>query len=580
MKNNSIFNSYYLVVCGLLLNGILSAQPHSHYVSSSGNDLNSGSKITEPLQTITKAISIASAGDTVFVLPGLYKNLIEIKNKNGVPEKPIVIISYHSNPEKIPVIDGGAVSPGSDLNFDWIHVSNSSWIEIVKMKFQNGWTNPITISNSSFLSFKQCEFLGGKRVINVTGPLAHHILVEECSWDQGGEFLWKLVKDKKGIDAWTSMHHGDMSYFNGSLIDFSGSGGSIVIRKNKIISAFNALRWRGQERFDTNIEIYDNDITRVRDNDFEPEYYTYNLHIYHNHSHNVHRTLSIDNVNGGKVFYYGNIITTENDEWTKKVCTGFWKIYGEERNLALPIYAFNNSFYGVGRALRTEQYMIRFNHFNNAYYFTRDTSWLLNKWDESNTFDYDISNTGWPELFTLHEQEKHGKGVDVKYRNAGNGNLRLQKDSPGIDAGTVIHFDEFDWTQKYSGKAPDVGAFEGEELVDGPAFRFILPEGVKTEYNENPRIVKSIVDKNKFLLYFSSEIDPTTVDKGFVHLYLKDQELKITSMSFPRDNYEMELVANKTIKKDEVSISFEKFPKGKNGELATGWASSVKIHKH
>ena len=110
-----------------------------------------------------------------------------------------------------------------------------------------------------------------------------------------------------------------MGYFNGSLIDFNGTGGSIVIRNNEIIHSYNALRWRGEKGHDTNIEIYDNEISYARDNDFEPEYYTYNLHIYHNFSHNMHRNLSIDNIKGGEIFYYGNVITTDNDPWTQEI---------------------------------------------------------------------------------------------------------------------------------------------------------------------------------------------------------------------------------------------------------------------
>ncbi|KAB2837714.1 MAG: DUF1565 domain-containing protein, partial [Melioribacteraceae bacterium] len=247
MKINSLFTLFGVFTIGFLLNAAVSAQTNKYYVSQNGSDLNSGLSISNPFQNITTAINAASAGDTVFVLPGLYQSITEIKEKHGLPEKPIVIISYYSNPENFPVVDGGATSPGLDLNYDWIHINNSSWIEIIKMKFRNGWTNPIHVNNSTYISFKRCKFYGGKRVINVSGASAHHILVEECYWDQGGEFLWKLVSDDKGVDAWTSMHHESMSYFNGSLIDFSGSGGSMVIRRNKIINSFNALRWRGQQ---------------------------------------------------------------------------------------------------------------------------------------------------------------------------------------------------------------------------------------------------------------------------------------------------------------------------------------------
>ena len=196
---------------------------------------------------------------------------------------------------------------------------NSNWIEIKKIRFKNGWTYPIKIENSSYISFDSCLFWGGKRVISATGISTHHLLVENCFWDQGGEYLWKIEKDSSGVDAWLSMHHLNMGYLNGSLIDFHKTGGSIVIRNNTIINAYNAIRFRGVKGYDSNIEIYDNKISNIRDNDFEPEYYTFNLHIYHNYSHNIHKTLSVDNVEGGNIYYYGNIITSDTDQWTEKI---------------------------------------------------------------------------------------------------------------------------------------------------------------------------------------------------------------------------------------------------------------------
>ena len=562
----------------LFLTGTVS--PKNYYVSNSGRWTNEGTSIGEAFGSINHAVEIAQPGDSIFILPGRYSGVIAVNDRSGDPEKPICILGYSQEEKDYPVIDGGARAPSSNADDDWMSVKGSRWIVIGRMKFENGWTYPIKIENSSYITFDKCMFWGGKRVISATGVCTHHLLVENCYWDQGGDYLWSVEKDSAGEPAWLSMHHLAMKYFNGSLIDFHGTGGSIVIRNNKITNAFNALRWRGIKGYDSNIEIYGNHISQIRDNDFEPEYYTFNLHIYHNFCHNIHRTLSIDNVDGGDIYYYGNVVTTDSKEWTVNVCAGFGKIYGEARNLDYPLFIFNNSFYGVANAYRAEVgTFVQVKHFNNAYYFSRDNGWVLSKWDSTDAFDYDVSNKGWPDNITTNRQERHGRIADVDYVDGGNYDLRLRGDSPGRGAGTPLKFKEFDWTQRFTGKGPDVGAYEGNRLVEGPPFRLIVPPGTELTYEEKPRIVRDDVDGKRLILYFSVPIDPGTIKKGDVSLYLDNKEIDVSNVSVGNENYSIIIDGNTDLSAGIPSISFRLLPYGMNKQQATYWASTIKIHE-
>ena len=549
------------------------------FVSVNGNDVNSGLSIKQTFRSINKAVDMAEAGDTVYILPGIYNEAISFDGKNGEPDNPIVLLGFSENEKDFPIIDGGDIKPTDNSSSYWMFITNSNWISINRLKFKNAWAYPILIKNSSYITFNNCRFWGGKRVINAEGDLTNHLLIENCFWDQGGEFLWKVEKDSLGVEAWLSMHHEAMGYYNGSLIDFHGTGGLVVIRNNKIIHAYNALRWRGVKGHDSNVEIYDNEISYIRDNDFEPEYYTYNLHIYHNFSHNIHRTLSVDNVEGGKIFYYGNVITTDNDTWTQKICSSFWKIYGDERNLDYPVYAFNNSFYGTGTAFKVDDgELINIKHFNNAYYFSlADNGWALNKWDSTDEFDFDISNKKWPENILMHKQEVHGLVTDIKYVNPMNRDLHLQNGSPGIDAGKIMSFKEFNWKQDYSGSAPDIGAFENDKLVEGPPFRFLIPPDEELNYKERPRIVRYNVEDNQLILYFSDKIEPNSVNGDEINLFENGEGLKVTSVSVTDENYAVTIKTGKRLIKENLSLSFKKMPLGMNGEKATYWASTIKI---
>jgi hypothetical protein len=551
----------------------------TYFVSPKGNNSSSGLAMEAPLQSINKAIAEAAAGDTIYLLPGTYKELVSFQNKKGLAENAICLIGYSTQIENYPVLDGGANTPLPEGSNDWIHMENSVWIEVARIKFENGWTYPIDLDNSSYISFDNCVFRGGKRVINVKGSLSHHILVEKCYWDQGGDLLWKIEKDTAGVEAWLSMHHMSMGYYNGSLIDFSGTGGSIVIRKNTIVNAYNAIRFRGKKGFDSNIEIYDNDITNVRDNDFEPEYYTYNLHIYHNRSHNIHKTLSIDNVEGGMIYYYGNVITSDNDPWSVKICSGVWKLYGTTRTLSYPLYAFNNSLYTHGAAFLTMHgKAVNLKHFNNAYCFASDSGWGLKEWDKTNEFNNDLSNKPWPDNIIENKQEQAGIISDPKYVDPSARNLKLQPGSKGIDAGKVLSLKEFDWVQKFAGKGPDIGAFENGKLTEGPPFRFMTIPELQIEYREKPRIVRYYEDGGSVTLYFSDEIDPASVKKETVSLFNGNDRLQIMDVTFPRNNYEMVINTSSIIGGRELSLLFKQMPKGKNGEYSTYWASTIKIN--
>lgn len=578
---NSFFGKIFVpaLLFNLFLISCSHSQPKIFFVGTNGSDSNAGDTAEKPLQSINTAIRKAAPGDTVFVLPGTYSEVIDFYSVNGQPENPVCLSGLPGSTKEYPVIDGRADRPSMALENDWMHFKISSWIEIRNLKFINGWTFPIKVENSSYLSFSGCVFYGGKRVVSAGGSGTHHILIENCYWDQGGDFLWEVKEDKSGVDAWTSMHHEDMQYFNGSIIDFSGTGGSMVIRGNTIINAFNALRWRGQQGFDTNVEIYDNKISRVRDNDFEPEYYTYNLHVYHNKSHNVHRTMSVDNCNGGMIFYYGNVVTMDADDWTKQVCTGFWKIYGGERNLEFPLYGFNNSFYGSGHALRAEQDVRNFRHFNNAYYFTGDTCWMLDKWNPTDEYDYDISNIQWPAVFTENAQEKNGKIADVMFADPAARNLKLLNGSPAVDAGRIMQFENFGWTQTFEGIAPDMGAYENGKLAEGPPFRFMLPQGVTVTYKEKPRIVRYAADGKRLTLYVSFPLDSGTVIPEAFELYSGGKPVKINSAVVSSDKYSVVIETEDEITPGNLSLGFKKFPEGINGEKLTSWASALKIHR-
>lgn len=81
-----------------------------YYVSPSGNDSNDGSK-AKPFATITCAASKVKAGDTVKILPGLYREEIKF-SKKGTANAPITFQGTRGKDDKyLTIIEAPGVSP-------------------------------------------------------------------------------------------------------------------------------------------------------------------------------------------------------------------------------------------------------------------------------------------------------------------------------------------------------------------------------------------------------------------------------------------------------------------------------------
>ena len=74
----------------------LAAAAHAKeiFVSPSGNDRNAGTE-KAPLQTVQKALDQAKSGDTIKLMPGIFREEVKI-TKSGAPGSPITITGTRS----------------------------------------------------------------------------------------------------------------------------------------------------------------------------------------------------------------------------------------------------------------------------------------------------------------------------------------------------------------------------------------------------------------------------------------------------------------------------------------------------
>jgi len=114
--------SYCVFIALFLYFGVYPVYATDYYVSPTGNDNNSGS-INSSFATIDKAVSMASAGDTIYLRGGQhdYGSTVYL-SKNGSSGNPINLLAYQ---DEVPVIDFSATGTGPrgiDLGGSYWHL--------------------------------------------------------------------------------------------------------------------------------------------------------------------------------------------------------------------------------------------------------------------------------------------------------------------------------------------------------------------------------------------------------------------------------------------------------------------------
>ncbi|MGG5741905.1 carbohydrate binding domain-containing protein [Bacillus cereus group sp. IBL03679] len=102
---------------------IVKATGTTYYVATTGSDSNNGTSLSTPFQTIQHAASVASAGDTVYIRGGTYRETA-IPANSGTSGNPITYQSY--NGETV-IVSGNDVVTGWSLDNGSIYKAPMSW---------------------------------------------------------------------------------------------------------------------------------------------------------------------------------------------------------------------------------------------------------------------------------------------------------------------------------------------------------------------------------------------------------------------------------------------------------------------
>jgi hypothetical protein len=123
-----------------------------YYVAKNGSNSNAGTE-AQPWLTIQKAASTLTAGDTVYVKAGTYREQVKPKNSGTAGN----VITYAAYPGDTVIIDGTGVSSGSD-GHGLVELTGVSYVTIDGFEVQNEDTAGGIVGNGEchYIIVKNC----------------------------------------------------------------------------------------------------------------------------------------------------------------------------------------------------------------------------------------------------------------------------------------------------------------------------------------------------------------------------------------------------------------------------------------
>ena len=162
-----MMNKYFLVLMiGLVINHCVDAQQTIYVSQNEGDNVQGNGSIQNPFQTIGKAVSAISNGDTIIIREGIYHEEITINNYNATENQPTTIKNY---PNETVVIDGTI-----NINGTWADDPDNNNIKLVE-----NITSPITQL-----------FVGNDQMVMARWPNAQFddlSIFDKHNWAEGDE---------------------------------------------------------------------------------------------------------------------------------------------------------------------------------------------------------------------------------------------------------------------------------------------------------------------------------------------------------------------------------------------------------
>lgn len=444
-----------------------------YYVVPGGNDGADGSQ-SSPWRTIAHAVTQVQAGDTIWILPGVYGvGQVDI-NVSGVIDNYITIRG--ADPYNKPVVTGS-----SRGIFRIIH---SSYIRIKDIDFRN------TMSDHGI-----CVALYG----NCRGCIVedHLMTIQGTGWWSSGVCMTHLdgacptdTLVQRNQLTQQSASNGYGVLLNGESNSGVGCRGSLIRHNTLKGGTWDTIGGGGNFYEENGLcqdsHVHDNFVEGSRGDALELEGGGLNCSAWNNIISEQHGLfcIAVAAVVVGPMYVFRNIVDAQT------VSNGCFKL-GEYSDGQINIYhntilARNAVLAAYGSPYDHDNVRTR----NNIMWATGGNEYIIECGKVTgihDDFDYDWAysqrNTcikwdniiqRWSEFQASTGHETHGLFGQPVFVDQASGDYRLTEGSPGIDAGVILKvFNDENSPWAYQGGAPDIGAIESG-VVGPPNASFIV----------------------------------------------------------------------------------------------------------
>lgn len=468
-----------LIYFSLMLIIVMQANATNYYVATNGNDSFPGT-FAQPWKTIQQAASTASAGDTVFILGGVYRERVALM-RSGAPGQLITFTSYK---QQSVTIDGTGITVPQ-------------------------YSGLIDLASQSYI------VISGLRVVNSNeaGILAdgtQHVLIERCATyntASSGIGVWNssdaIVRNNRIDLACTNLMQECISI--GGTATFEVYENTIVNCKKEGIcpkdGSSNGKVYRNRIDSTEHVGIYVDAWDK----------HTFDIDVYNNVVSNIRQKdgFMVASEQGGlleNVRLYNNI--SYNNGFSgiglSACCPG--AATHPIRNVTIiNNTVYNNGLSGWGGGIAISEnptargIVIRNNILSQNLSFQIGVDSIVNKAEL--TIDHNLIDG-----YRNGEGEERGTAfveADPQFVNAAVFDFHLKKSSPAIDAGSSLlaPLTDFDGNKRPSGKETDIGCFEylqatgSDDLAPKAASDVYLSQNFPNPFSQSTAISYRLFDK-------------------------------------------------------------------------------------